>query len=97
MPHTGEQFGGQGRSERQMEGFREAVEVCGFADLGYIGLPYRWDNRQHDNGNVKVRLDRGFATAEFLNLFQSVKVWHVQTIGMFKRPNRIIVAWCWNA
>lgn len=60
-------------------GFREAVEVCGFADLGYIGLPYTWDNRQQGRSNVKVRLDRGLANAKFLNLFQSVKVWHVQT------------------
>ena len=67
--HAREQFGGQGRSERQMEGFQEAVEVCGFADLGYIGLPYTWDNRQQHGSNVKVRLDRRLVTAEFLNLF----------------------------
>jgi hypothetical protein len=40
-----EQFGGKRRSERQMEGFREAVDLCGFTDLGFIGLPYTWDNR----------------------------------------------------
>lgn len=62
-----------------MEGFREAVDVCGFVDLGYIGLPYTWDNRQQDGANVKVRLDRGLANGDFLNLFQSVEVWHIQT------------------
>jgi hypothetical protein len=77
--HANEQFGGQGRSERQMEGFREAVEICGFNDLGYIGLPYTWDNRQPVGHNIKVRLDRGFANAEFFNLFQSIRVWHIQT------------------
>lgn len=41
----GEQFGGLVRSERQMDGFRDAVEVCGFADLGYVGLPWTWINR----------------------------------------------------
>jgi hypothetical protein len=40
-----EQFGGARRSERQMEGFREAVSICGFSDLGFISLPYTWDNR----------------------------------------------------
>lgn len=73
-----EQFGGVGRTERQMEGFRDAVSVCGFTDLGYIGLPYTWDNRQHGDRNVKVRLDQGLANASFLNLYRQVKVWHVQ-------------------
>ena len=75
---TEEHFGGQGRSEQQMEGFREAVQACGLIDLGFIGLPYTWDNMQQDGSNVKVRLDRGLAIADFLDLFQSVKVWHVQ-------------------
>ena len=42
-----EQIGGRVRPERQMDGFREVMDVCGFTDLGYIGLPYTWDNRQH--------------------------------------------------
>ena len=74
-----EQIGGQGRSERQMEVFREAVQTCSLVDLGFIGLPYTWDNMQQGDANIKVRLDRGLATADFLDLFHSVKVWHVQT------------------
>jgi len=77
--HANEQFGGAGRSERQMEGFREAAAVCGFTDLGFIGLPYTWDNWQDDAHNIKVRLDRGLANDDFLDLFREVKVWHVQT------------------
>jgi hypothetical protein len=38
--HASKQFGGAGRSESQMEGFREAVSFCGCTDLGFIGLPY---------------------------------------------------------
>jgi endonuclease/exonuclease/phosphatase family metal-dependent hydrolase len=76
--HASEQFGGVGRAERQMDGFREAVSVCGFTDLGYIGLPYTWDNRQEGNRNVKMRLDHGLANASFLSLFRQVKIWHVQ-------------------
>jgi hypothetical protein len=67
--HASEQFGGAGRSERQMEGFRGAVANCGFTDLGFIGLPYTWDNRQDAYHNVKVRLDRGLATDPFLDLY----------------------------
>lgn len=63
--HAEEQIGGVGRTERQMEGFRDAVSVCGFTDLGYIGLPYTWDNMQHGDRNVKVRLDRDLLTIPF--------------------------------
>lgn len=62
-----------------MESFRNAVQFCGFSDLGFIGLPYTWDNRQHGSDNVKVRLDRGLATSNFIDLFKHTKVWHVQT------------------
>jgi len=74
-----EQFGGLIRPERQMDGFRTTVSDCGFVDLGFIGLPYTWDNRQQGDRNVKVRLDRGLANASFLDLFREVKVWHIQT------------------
>ena len=40
-----EQFGGLVRPESQMDGFQDVVEVCGFADLGFSGLPWTWDNR----------------------------------------------------
>ena len=67
--------GGQ-RGKRRALG---AVQACSFVDLDYIRLPYTWDNRQHSGDNMKVRLDRGLASATFLSLFRDVKVWHVQT------------------
>ena len=74
-----EQFGGAMWPERQMDGFRDAVSICGFPDLGFIGLPYTWDNRQQGDQNIKVRLDRAFANEAFSGLFKYIKVWHVQT------------------
>lgn len=74
-----EQFGGATRPKSQMDGFRNAVGTCGFSDLGFIGLPYTWDNRQQGNHNIKVRLDRAFANEAFSDLFNDIKVWHVQT------------------
>jgi len=41
-----EQFGGVTWPERQMDGFHDVVNLCGFSDLGLLGLPYTWDNRQ---------------------------------------------------
>jgi hypothetical protein len=91
--HANEQIGGQGRSERQIEGFRDAVADCGFVDLGYIGLPYTWDNRQPTATNIKCRLDRGLANASFLQIFQTVKVWHIQTA---KSDHCCLVLECWQ-
>jgi hypothetical protein len=65
-----EQFGGVTRPERQMDGFRDAVNTCGFTDLGFLGLPYTWDNRQHGVDNIKVRLDRAFANPTFTDMFR---------------------------
>jgi exonuclease III len=62
-----------------MECFRDAVDGCGFVDLGFIGLPWTWDNMQERERNIKVRLDRGLANSGFLNMFKDTKVWHIQT------------------
>jgi hypothetical protein len=42
---AGEQFVGNVWPECQMDDIREAVQVCGFQDLGFSGLSYTWDNR----------------------------------------------------
>jgi hypothetical protein len=39
--HANKQFGGVGRTERQMEGFRGTVSIHGFTNLGFIGLLYK--------------------------------------------------------
>lgn len=62
-----------------MDGFRDAVSICGFSDLGFIGLPYTWDNRQQGSQNIKSRLDRAFANGAFSEMFRDTKVWHIQT------------------
>jgi hypothetical protein len=74
-----EHFGRRERGEWRMAGFREAVDYCGFSDLGYSGLPYTWDNKQEGERNVKVRLDRGLADEKFLDRFAFTEVTHVQT------------------
>jgi hypothetical protein len=36
--HEHNQIGGNDREEWMMEGFQDAVDYCGFIDLGYSGL-----------------------------------------------------------
>ena len=45
------------RPERQMQGFRDAIDFCGFKDLGFNGFPFTWCNRRLGDQNVWVRLD----------------------------------------
>jgi hypothetical protein len=40
-----EQFGANDREEYLMEGFREAVDVCGLCDIGYRGLDWTWEKK----------------------------------------------------
>lgn len=40
-----EQFGPNPREEYLIEGFRNAVDVCGLCDIGYIGLDWTWERK----------------------------------------------------
>ena len=75
--HGSEQFSRSARPEWQMRAFREAVGDCGFQDLRWSRVAYTWDNRQAGDANVKARLDRGFANAEFMYRFEHTWVRHI--------------------
>lgn len=81
-----EQFGGNVCPEGQMDGFQDAITFCELKDMGYVGLPFTWDNRQEGVRNVKVRLDRAFADEAFLTVFNTL--WFV----IYKQLSRTIVA-----
>jgi hypothetical protein len=56
-----EHFSVTPRPEAQMLAFRETLETCGLVDLGFLGLPFTYDNKCKDRRNVKVRRDRAVA------------------------------------
>jgi hypothetical protein len=74
-----EQLGGNPRSEHKMSAFRDCLMDCGLVDLGYKGYDFTWNNRRAGAENIQVRLDRGTATAPFLNLFPLTQVEHIAT------------------
>jgi hypothetical protein len=63
-----------------MKGFQDVVADCSLLDLGFSSLPYTWDNRQEDNHNVKVRLDRAFGDHRFLEAMGEKAVKILSTI-----------------
>lgn len=72
-----EKMGGAPRKERQMVEFREALDFCGFRDLGYMGSPFTWCNNQYEGEVTWIRLDRGVATTHWSQMFPSVCVHHI--------------------
>ena len=72
-----EKSGGPQRTQRQIDGFREAVNLCGFQDLGFSGPQYIWCNMRDNCDRVYLRLDRAFANSDWSNKFSNCKVYHV--------------------
>lgn len=61
----------------QMQAFRDVLQVCELADLGFSGVPYTYDNTRSGAANVKVQLDRAVATPSWRNLFDNALVRHL--------------------
>jgi hypothetical protein len=74
-----EQLGGNPGSQANMAAFRDCLNACGLQDLGYRGYDYTWNNKREGSENIQVRLDRGTATAPFLDLFPLTSVEHIVT------------------
>ena len=57
--------------------FREALEICEVVNLGFVGVPYTYDNKRSDVANVKVCLDICTTTSDSRNIFGSPVVKHL--------------------
>ena len=71
-----EKEGGVPRGEREMDAFREAVDLCQFCDLGYRGCPFTWKRGNNPATLVRERLDRFLADVNWCNLFLNYMVRH---------------------
>jgi exonuclease III len=69
-----EHFSETKRSESRMKDFRRVLSHCGLHDLGCIGTPWTYDNRQKERKNIRDRLDRAVASHSWANLFPDAKV-----------------------
>lgn len=68
---TKKQEGGDIRSERQMDGFHNALTSCQLQDLGFLGNKFTWVITKC--GGIKVRLDRVLATQSWVDFFHISK------------------------
>ena len=72
-----EQMGPNERDSAQMEGFREAVDVCELAGLGYKGLDWTFEKKIVGGEYCRVRIDRVLATASWSALFPYATIEHL--------------------
>ncbi|XP_073359565.1 uncharacterized protein [Aegilops tauschii subsp. strangulata] len=72
-----EQFGPNERDSAQIDAFREAVDICGLADLGYRGLDWTWKKKVSGGHFCRVRLDRALGSADWSALFPFASVEHL--------------------
>lgn len=57
--------------------FRDALDDCDLQDLGFIGLPFTYDNGRDGVANVKVRLDRAVADSRWRDMFADASLHHL--------------------
>lgn len=72
-----EKAGGPERSQQQMEGFREAINIRGFQDMGYEGLDFTRCNQRHGRARIQLRLDRVLATVDWIEHYQNSRMFHI--------------------
>ena len=74
------------RDSAQMEGFREAMDVCELADLGYTGLDWTFEKRVTGGQFCRVRWDRALASASWSNMFPFARVEHLTSVKSDHSP-----------
>ncbi|KAL5819223.1 hypothetical protein ACOSQ4_023065 [Xanthoceras sorbifolium] len=78
--------GGLPRAINQIRNFREALNDCSLGDLGFKGPPFTWCNGRTGASLVQERIDRGVCNVEWLDLFPSSSVDHLDYWRSDHRP-----------
>ncbi|KAL4637806.1 hypothetical protein ACB092_03G102900 [Castanea dentata] len=73
-------------SFKQMDEFRMTLDSCNLADLGFIGYKYTWNNKRPGEANIRERLDRAVANAEWRGEFPASTVTHLFSHASDHRP-----------
>ena len=80
-----EKKGGVPRAHSLMQNFRDALDHCGFVDLGFSGSEFAWHGRRRGEW-IWERLDRGVANYEWLTRFPTGRVKHLNCFTSDHRP-----------
>nr|POF04317.1 hypothetical protein CFP56_16374 [Quercus suber] len=66
--------------------FVEAIDVCGLKDIGFVGPSFTWLYQRSDGVQIRERLDRALATAEWVSLFPAAKLHHLTSAASNHSP-----------
>lgn len=93
-----EKLSGRLRPMKQMQDFKDAMDGCSFADLGYVGNKFTWNNVHKGGVTIWERLDRAVATNNWISIFPAVKVVHLEYgtsnhKALFIHPSGIPLLW----
>ena len=69
-----------------MEAFRDILDECGFKDLGFVGGKYTWCRGLWGDNTIWERLDRAVATTNWIKLFPTTKVLHLECGSSNHKP-----------
>jgi hypothetical protein len=72
-----EHFSQTRRAENLMRNFREALQHCNLYDIGFVGVPWTYDNKQHGDRNIKVRLDHAVVSPAWSASFPEMRLRHI--------------------
>lgn len=88
---SSKKMGGSSRSQVQMQIFREAIDECGFLDLGFIGPQFTWQKHFSNNNLIWGRLDRCIANNDGQIKFVGSKVHHLHCSTLDHIPLWIVL------
>ena len=70
-------LGGARRPHNQMQQFREAIDECGFVDLGFEGSKYTWSKHFENGVSIYERFDRCLVNNSWFMKFGGSRVFHL--------------------
>ncbi|XP_073359774.1 uncharacterized protein [Aegilops tauschii subsp. strangulata] len=74
------------RSQAQIQGFRDAVHVCGMIDLGYQGHKWTFEKKVVGGSYTRVRLDKALGSPEWYARFPLAAVEHLAAVTSDHSP-----------
>ena len=73
-----EKLEGRLRPIKQMEAFKDVLDECEFKDLGFVRGKYTWCRGSRGDNTIWERLDKAVATTDWIELFPTTKVLHLE-------------------
>lgn len=73
-----EKKGGKLRSEKSFKQFREFIQGMNMVEIIFLGREWTWANNRTGEGYVEEKLDRFFASPEWMYHNPNAVVTHVQ-------------------